>query len=412
VHLVRVSLLLALLGLASFAGCLGEDVPRPPLRGFTAVYERDDGMRVQVKLDGPRDVLAPDGQVRPAYTLSSRWDPSQDAVTTWSNEDLDATLRVVRHEGCFVWSDDHSCQHERIDFRVFSEHPGWGVGLPLRLPAERHGDRIRVADPLAASDDLADNYYEYKPGELWPQRHVRASKDFEYEHESFRLVSVEPGADLSGAVEWPAVPTPPHAAAHDELFPGADTPFLDLPFTVTEAVEALRSDPDGGPWLDGGCISSVSHHAWPRDGSSLPLPPLSPQSQGDLSLGAMTASGVEGSWLVRRVRDTLGKESYEVEPGAGSWHSSFSCPDRAAPLVPVQEFLDRVPAGLARSDSQSFFVRWWRMPESTGLAQASYEVQWHVETGHYRSATMDASTGWWLEFTYLPGEGLDPEQNG
>lgn len=403
--------LLALLALASMAGCLGAD-ERPPLRSFAAVYERDDGMRFEVRLDGPRDVLGPDGQVRAAYTLASRWDPSQDAVTTWTNEDLDAALRVVRHEGCFVWNEEHGCGHERISFQVWSEHPGWGVGLPLRLPSERHGDLVRVADPHAAADDLADNYYEYKAGELWPQRHVRASHEFDYEHTSFRLVSVEPGEILEGAVEWPAVPEAPHAAAFDELFPGADTPFLDLPFTVAEAVQALRSDPEAGPWLEGGCISSVEHFSRFRDGSTLPLPPLSPQSQGDLRLGVVNAQGVEANWIVHRMRDTLGEESFQVEGGSGSTHSRFQCAGRAAPLVPVQAFLDKVPAGLDRSEDQSFFVRWWRLPDDTGLAQASYEVQWYPASGHYRSATMDASTGWWLEFTYLPGEGLDPEQNG
>jgi hypothetical protein len=404
--------LLALLALGALAGCL-DDVDRPPLRSFTAVYEQDDGMRFEVRLDGPRDLLGPDGQVRAAYTLASRWAPPQDAVTTWSNEDLDASLRVVRHEGCFVWTDGHGCGHEHIDFRVWSDHPGWGVGLPLRLPAERHGDLLRVADPQAADDDLAESYYEYKPGELWPQRHVRASADFDYEHTTFRLVSVEPGEVLAGAVDWPMAPRPAHAAAPDELFPGADAPLFDLPFTVAEAVEALRSDPEGGRWLEGGCISSIYHDSRFRDGSTLPLPPLSPQSQGDLQLGVIDAQGVEADWVVRRVRDTFGEETYEVESGGrGSRHSEFPCMDRAAPRIPLSEFLDRVPADLARSESIAFHLRWYRLHDSAGLAQASYEVQWNAEGGHYRSATMDASTGWWLEFTYLPGEGLDPEQNG
>jgi hypothetical protein len=414
----RAAPVLVLLALGSLSGCLGDEAPRPALRGFTALYELDDGMRLELRLDGPRDLLGPDGHVRAAYTLASRWDPSQDAVTTWSNEDLDASLRVVRHEGCFVWNEEHGCGHERISFQLWSEHPGWGIGLPLRLPSERHGDLLRVADPHAAEDDLADNYYEYKPGELWPQRHVRASHEFDYKHTSFRLVSVEPGEILEGAVEWPVPPQPEdvsHAMAPGDLFPDADKPFLPLPFTVQEAVEALRADAAGRRNLEGGCIVEVQHFSRPDPERPLPIPPLSLETEeGTVWLDTFDAAGVPHPWTVSRVRDAFGTQSFQVQAvdQSGTVMPSFSCSDRAQAIVGAEAFLAMIPTGLGRAEVSSFSARWWRSYEDEGLASLQFTQAWYPEGGHYRSATMDASTGWWLEFAYLPGEGLDQEQNG
>lgn len=405
-----VALVVAVLAGLPLAGCLGDGGDRPVLRTFTAVYESQDGTRTELRLDGPYDLLGPDGEVRPAYTLAYRGADRADAE--WSHEDLDATLRVVRHEGCYI-IDVNGCMHERIDFRPWSDHASWGIGLPLRLPVEGHGDLVRVADPNADPEDLADVYYEYRVGELWPQRYLRESKDFGLEHEVFRLVSVIPGEPLSGAAVWPVMPAATQAAPLDALFPGSGEPFLDLPFTVTEAVAALRNDPEGAQALDGGCIVGVQH--FPHWGGtlaplSLPPPPsLFPTNEGDLYLSTVDSAGVHGQWVVRLVRDALGAESFEVESSGGTWHTGFTCQDRAAPEIPASVFLAQVPATLTRGDRQSFTMDWWRHPDKDGLAQASYGVQWFPEDGgHYRSATMDAATGWWLGFSYLPGEGMDP----
>lgn len=399
----------AFLVLLPLAGCLGGD-DRPPLRSFTATYLMSEGGLVELRLDGPYDLLGPDGQVRPAYTLASRSAALPDRP--WSHEGLDASLRVVRQEGCWVFIEGSAaCGHERIDFLPWHEHPSWGIGLPLRLATERHGDLVRVADPHADPEDLADAYWEYKPGEIWPQRYVRESADFDVRLEPIKLLSVEPGRPLAGAVPWPVAPQPAHAAVPDELFPGADRPLLGMAFTVADAVQALRDHPEAGPWLDGGCIGDLWHHAWPEEQPGVQLPPLfAPERVDGLSLGVVDSAGILSHWGVDLVRDAFGEETFQVQSGSGTTHSAFACAERAAAQVTVEDFLAAVPEQLPRTAQEGFTVTWWRHPDHDDrFAVPEYHVQWAPdEGGHFSSATMDASTGWWIGFSYMPGHGLDP----
>lgn len=410
-----IALLVAAVAAGALPGCL-DDGGLPELTAFTATYERMDGSRFTVRFEEPRPLLGADGEVRLAYVSHFEQDGWPGSG---SGQALDAALRPMRVERCWVWDEGRHCGHRETDFQNGSVVPDLGIAGPWARP-----DHVRKHDGLvsveAGREGLSVYEYDYRPGELWPQAYVRRAADFDFEEVQWRLANVDVGPRIVGKADaWPYAPAVAEGPA-PVVFPGADRMFAPFPFTVQAGVDALAADPDAGKALDGGCVSTVFYWAPPfRDGQGSLLPPLQPVEEDRMMFTVHDAGGKPSGWRVTKMRDTFGAESLEVvpaEPGEPTFgEKPFPCSERTGVAVGADQFVDGLPAALKPGDFSQFRAGWWPELDGSGL-HLHYETQWRPRDGaHFGSGTIDASTGLWTRFTYLPGEGVDPaepEQNG
>src|SRR5688572_2155063 len=311
--------------------------------------------------------------------------------------------------------DETSCHHMHVDFVPFFDVADWGIGYPVFLDGDRDGDLLRIPDPRVdpTADPEAVSLFEYRVGELWPQRYLRSAPQWGFEETLLQLVSAEPGGPLAPIAPWPAPDLPGPAAGVDALFPGADGPLLDLPFTVGDAVAELRRNEVSRAAVDGACV--VDLHAWAdRPTPDALLPPVSLTSNvGEIQVETLGRDEVLRAWSVWLERDALGREQFHVRAGEGDrGHPSFTCADREVAHTSWADFLAAVPDGIEQGRLGSIRIQW--SPDYAGRPpRASYSVQYEPAGGaHWRSSTLHAGTGQWSRFTFLAGDPLDPEQNG
>lgn len=417
-------LLLLVVTATVLAGCATAE-ERPALRAFSALYEDKDGNRFRVELRGPEQVLGPDGQARLAYILATRG--AGPGGERWGErlQALGPDLRPVRESGCYAMSEgEATCQHHHIDFVPYYDVPDWGVGYPYLATGKRDGDLLRIPDPRVdpADDPQATSYFEYRVGQLWPERYLRAAPEWDFEETLVRLESVEAGEPLVAIPAWPAAAPPAGAAAVADLFPGADTRWLDVPFTVAEAVAALREHDASRQAMDGACIVGI--HIWadrPSPDQPLPLPQVAlTRRTGSMWIQTLGRTGMQDSWTVYQEQDVLGQATLQVDANGNPFHSSATCMDREAAVVPMGDFLAAVPDSIAQGRLGGLSITWSRETPQ-GTERSSYTVQYEPEPegqAHWRSASLSAGTGRWAGFTFLAGDQLDPptaaepEQNG
>lgn len=405
---MKAVLFVVLLTASAFAGCASDR--SAAVVTFKATYSGTDGTNFTVQLDGPRPFLDSDGQLRAGYALQTGQEGSFFGLRT---QVLDSTLQVWRESGCWARVDtDETCGHLQTMW-VNRSKPAYGVGgLLWGEPLEAEDGRFRV---LAANepDDVELFFYEYKAGNLWPERYVRSVPMFEHEETLWSLVDVEVGEPLEGAAAR-LVPTSPDLPA-GQLFPGADQMFLPFEFTIAAGLQALKAaSSEASGILVGGCVIDVDHRPrWTPEGP-FPVNPLPAMFGNDvvdsMRFGLMDSAGAATSWQVDLRRDALGEESFTATKQEYTNMGPYlRCEDRIGAVVGPDEVLAHVPRDLLQGDYTSFTATWNPCCYNNGGGHLEYAASW-FEDGqpHWRSIEVDASTGLYERFTYKPGDRIDP----